>query len=120
MALLSIHHVQLALPEGGEDAARAFFPHLGFAEVPKPPALAARGGVWFEAGNVRLHLGVEQPFRPATKAHPAFEVSDLAAMTLRLRAAGIPVLADEGLPDHDRVYLQDPFGNRIELLERRQ
>lgn len=120
MKLLSLHHVQLALPPGGEAAARAFFPQLGFVEVPKPALLAGRGGVWFEAGDIRLHLGVEEPFRPATKAHPAFEVCGLTRLIDKLRAQGVPVAADDALPDYDRVYIADPFGNRIELLERCQ
>jgi catechol 2,3-dioxygenase-like lactoylglutathione lyase family enzyme len=107
------------MPAGGEDVARAFYGGLlGLPEVPKPPHLAARGGVWFERGGaLRLHLGVERPFAPARKAHPAFLVAALAILRGRLEAAGCHVLDDEPLPDFARCYVDDPFGNRIELLE---
>lgn len=113
----SLHHVQLAMPEGGEPQARAFYADvLGIPEVPKPAELAGRGGAWFETGTLRLHLGVETPFRPALKAHPAFQVTDLEAAAARLRDAGAPVSAPESLPGLHRVYTADPFGNRIEIL----
>ena len=117
--LLALHHVQLAMPEGGEDAARAFYGGLlGLPEVPKPPHLAARGGVWFEReGALRLHLGVERPFAPALKAHPAFLVAGLARLRRRLVDAGSAVVEDEPLPGFARCYVADPFGNRVELLE---
>jgi catechol 2,3-dioxygenase-like lactoylglutathione lyase family enzyme len=110
-----LDHVQLAMPAGREDDARAFYAgHLGISEVPKPDHLAARGGCWFEAGDAHLHLGVDPDFRPARKAHPALLVRGLTALTERLRAAGVPVT--EG--DPGQVYVDDPFGNRVELLER--
>jgi catechol 2,3-dioxygenase-like lactoylglutathione lyase family enzyme len=118
MRIGGLHHVQLAMPAGREDDARAFYDGLlGIPEVSKPPHLAARGGCWFERDNVRLHLGVEDDFRPARKAHPALLVDDLAALAETLRAAGVAVRADEPLPGFDRVYADDPFGNRIELLQ---
>jgi len=118
MEILRIEHVQLAMPPGQEDRARAFYAGLlGIPEVAKPPALAARGGAWFERGEVRIHLGVENDFRPARKAHPAFVVRDLAALASRLRAARVEVTEDGLFPGHDRIYVADPFGNRLELLE---
>ena len=114
----AIDHVQLAMPPGREDEARAFYGGLlGMEEVPKPPALAARGGVWFRSGEAQVHLGVEADFRSARKAHPALRVQGLATLVVRLRAAGIEVIDDEALPGHERVYVADPFGNRLELLE---
>ena len=120
MFLERIDHVQLAMPAGGETAARSFYADLlGLAEVPKPPELAKRGGAWFEKGEVRIHLGVEADFRPAKKAHPALIVHGLADLARRLRDAGVPVTEDALLPGYDRVYVDDPFGNRIELMERK-
>jgi catechol 2,3-dioxygenase-like lactoylglutathione lyase family enzyme len=118
MRILRIEHVQLAMPSGREDDARRFYAGvLGVPELPKPPHLAARGGVWFEQGEVKIHLGVEQDFRPAKKAHPALLVSDLPALAIALRAAGFSVVDDEPLEGYDRLYTADPFGNRIELME---
>ncbi|MEL7207271.1 MAG: VOC family protein [Actinomycetota bacterium] len=118
MGVEAIDHVQLAMPAGGEDEAVAFYEGvLGIARVPKPPRLAARGGCWFEDGPLKIHLGVEADFRPARKAHPALRVRDLPALVSRLRAAGVRVVDDEPLDGHERVYVDDPFGNRIELLE---
>jgi catechol 2,3-dioxygenase-like lactoylglutathione lyase family enzyme len=113
-----IDHVQLAMPAGGEDAARAFYADaLGLCEVTKPPHLARRGGCWFESGPVKIHLGVEAEFRPARKAHPALIVSDLAALVERLGARGYEVVEDQPLEGYDRRYVDDPFGNRIELMK---
>jgi len=118
--LIGIHHVQLAMPAGGEDAARGFYRDvLGLVEQPKPPDLAKRGGCWFENEVVRIHLGVDESFRPAAKAHPGLLVETLKPIVERCRAAGVQVASAEPLADHDRVYVTDPFGNRIELLERR-
>lgn len=114
----SIDHVQVAIPPDGEARARPFWRDLlGFAEVPKPPVMAARGGAWFEAGGVKVHLGVEPDFRANDKAHVAFVVSDVAALTERARAAGYRVRDDDPLPGHVRAFLYDPFGNRIEILK---
>ena len=118
MQILRLDHVQLAMPAGGEQAARDFYTGLlGIREVPKPPILAARGGCWFEEGNVKVHLGVEAGFRPAKKAHPAFLVSDLASLISRLQDAHHCVVKDEPIEGLQRAYVDDPFGNRIELLE---
>lgn len=118
MRVTRIDHVQLAMPPGHEDEARSFYSGLlGIDEAPKPPHLAARGGCWFERGNLKIHLGVETDFRPARKAHPALLVDDLPALVEVLRAAGAPVRDDEPLEGYDRVYVDDPFGNRIELME---
>lgn len=118
MRILKIDHVQLAMPRGEEEKARAFYGGLlGIPEVPKPPELARRGGVWFERGELKIHLGVEAEFRPALKAHPALLVTDLAALAERLRAAGVEVVSDGAMPGYRRVYAADPFGNRLELME---
>ena len=118
MSVIALDHIQLAMPAGREAEARAFYAGLfGLAEVEKPAALAQRGGCWFERGLVKVHLGVEPEFRPARKAHPAFLVEDLPALVASLAAAGHPALPDLELPGYDRVYGDDPFGNRIELMQ---
>jgi len=118
MPIVRIDHVQLAMPLGQEDRAREFYVGLlGIPEVAKPPILASRGGVWFENEGVKVHLGVEANFAPARKAHPALLVHGLGELVQRLRAAGLEVIDDELLPGYDRVYVADPFGNRLELLE---
>ncbi|MBY8975406.1 VOC family protein [Rhodobacteraceae bacterium NNCM2] len=120
MVIVALHHVQLAMPVGGEARVAAFYGDvLGFRPVLKPDHLAARGGCWFEAGPVRLHLGVEADFRPARKAHPALLVDDLAALKARLEAAGLIVTTDQPLTGFDRCYTEDPFGNRIELMQKK-
>ena len=116
--IAQIDHVQLAMPVGREADAIAFYEDLlGIPNVPKPAALAVRGGCWFEDGELRIHLGVEADFRPAKKAHPALRVVGLPELVQRLRSHGLVVRDDEMLPGHERVYVDDPFGNRIELLE---
>ncbi len=116
--IVGLHHVQLAMPPGEEEAARIFYRDvLGIPEREKPPHLAIRGGCWFENEHVRIHLGVEQPFRPARKAHPALLVEDLAAVVETLSAAGFAPEADQPLPGYHRLYVSDPFGNRIEFVE---
>jgi N-acetyltransferase len=118
--IVSIEHVQLAMPRGEEDKARGFYSGLlGLPEVAKPAELAKRGGVWFERGAVKVHLGVEAEFRAARKAHPAFLVHDLEGLVQRLREAGVEVVDDGLLPGYERVYVADPFGNRLELMERK-
>ena len=118
MTIVSLNHVQLAMPPGGEHQARLFYAGLlGLLEVPKPANLAGRGGAWFERGEVRVHLGVEADFRPARKAHPALLVDDLEALTKTLLAAGVATQEDEPLEGFERVYVSDPFGNRIELMQ---
>jgi catechol 2,3-dioxygenase-like lactoylglutathione lyase family enzyme len=115
--IAGLDHVQLAMPHGREGEARGFYAALlGIPEVPKPPALAARGGVWFEDGAVKVHLGVDPDFRPARKAHLGLLVDDLAGLAQRLRNAGYEVIED-GLAPGRRAYVSDPFGNRLELLQ---
>jgi catechol 2,3-dioxygenase-like lactoylglutathione lyase family enzyme len=117
-AILGLDHVQLAAPHGCEAEARRFYSDLlGLAELPKPPTLAAKGGVWFAVGEQALHIGVEQPFAPARKAHPALLVRDLDALAQRLARANIAVTWDDALPGYRRFYAADPWGNRIEFLE---
>lgn len=119
MPILSLDHVQLAMPPGGEAQARAFYATvLGLIEVPKPAHLAVRGGCWFERGAVRIHLGVDKDFRAARKAHPALLVDDLRALAAALIAAGFATRDGEPLEGYVRIDVNDPFGNRIELMER--
>jgi catechol 2,3-dioxygenase-like lactoylglutathione lyase family enzyme len=116
--LTSIHHVQLAMPMCSEETARRFYVDvLGMIELLKPSDLAKRGGCWFQSGAVQLHLGVENDFRPAKKAHPAFRCSDYAALVEQLRDSGIEVNEPDDIPGVRRCHIHDPFGNRIELLE---
>lgn len=106
------------MPAGNEEQARDFFVGvLGMREVPKPPTLAARGGAWFVAGGVEIHLGVDADFRPARKAHPAIEVTDLTVLAERFGDAGVEVTPDDEFPGYRRFYVDDPFGNRMEFLE---
>jgi catechol 2,3-dioxygenase-like lactoylglutathione lyase family enzyme len=117
--VLGLDHVQLAAPRGCEEEARHFFGAvLGLLEIQKPDALIGRGGVWFTLGEQELHVGVEEPFSPASKAHPALLVAPgkLDAIAERLRAAGARVRWDEAVPGSRRFYTEDPWGNRIELL----
>jgi catechol 2,3-dioxygenase-like lactoylglutathione lyase family enzyme len=114
VAVIGLDHVQVAAPPGCEAQARAFYGDaLGLAELEKPPALAARGGVWFACGAQQLHVGVEDPFTPARKAHPALLVADLDALVGRL---GGDVEWDDAIPGLRRCYVADPFGNRLELV----
>jgi catechol 2,3-dioxygenase-like lactoylglutathione lyase family enzyme len=118
MAVKSLNHVQLAMPPSREPEARAFYASLlGIPEVPRPPNLAKRGGCWFERASFKVHLGVEANFLSARKAHLAFIVDDLAVLSAALVRAGHPVRTDEPQEGHLRVYVDDPFGNRIELIE---
>lgn len=117
MTILGFEHVQLAMPAGREAQAREFYSRLlGIPETPKPPELAKRGGAWFESGSLKIHLGVDADFRPARKAHPALLVSDLRCLVERLREAGVDVVEDP-FEGYFRVYVADPFGNRLELME---
>lgn len=116
--ILGLDHLQLALPTGGEAEARRFYGEvLGLTEVAKPAPLISRGGCWLEGPGVVLHLGVEQDFRPARKAHPAFRVADLAECRRILEAAGAPIIPDDTLPNVRRFHTVDPFGNRIEFIQ---
>ena len=111
-------HVQIAAPEGCEDAARSYFGGiLGLEELEKPEALASRGGVWFECGAHQLHIGVDPDFRPSRKGHPAFRVRDFDAVRERFAAAGIATRDDAAMPGIRRFYVDDPFGNRLEFTE---
>ncbi len=117
--IVAIEHVQLAMPPGKEEQARDFYSGLlGIPEVPKPANLASRGGAWFESDKLKIHLGVEQDFAPARKAHPALVVRNLDTLIARLRESGVKIVDDEPLAGWLRVYVSDPFGNRIELMEK--
>jgi len=115
--LRAIDHVQIAIPPGGEDAARSFYRDLlGLTEVPKTGVQATRGGCWFESGAIKVHLGVEEPFRANKKAHVAFLVDDVSALADLAKAAGYETKSDGDLEGHERVFIYDPFGNRLEFL----
>ena len=117
--IIGIDHIQLAMPAGQEDKAREFYSGLlSIPEVPKPPELAKRGGVWFESGAVKVHLGVDPNFQPARKAHPGLLVRNLSELVWKLRESGIEVIDAEAMPGYEHVYATDPFGNRLELLEK--
>jgi catechol 2,3-dioxygenase-like lactoylglutathione lyase family enzyme len=118
MRIREIEHVQLAMPPGKESEARSFYESvLGIPEVSKPANLAKRGGCWFVRDALKIHLGVANDFRAARKAHPAFLVEDLPALKALIKAAGYGFEAAEPLAGYDRIYVNDPFGNRIELME---
>ena len=118
MRIVRLDHVQLAMPAGREAEARAFYEGLlGIPERAKPPELASRGGAWFECGALKIHLGVDPRFVPAHKAHPALVVEDLPALVAALEAAGHVVKRDRPSADGEQVYVDDPFGNRIEPME---
>lgn len=113
-----LDHVQLAAPKGSEEVARQFFSGiLGMTEILKPANLAVRGGVWFQAGAHQLHIGVQEDFTPATKAHPAFQVKSLELLRRHLIVKGIEMRDDEPLEGSIRFYVNDPFGNRLEFIE---
>jgi catechol 2,3-dioxygenase-like lactoylglutathione lyase family enzyme len=116
--IVRLDHVQLAMPRGGEATAIDFYEGiLGIPHVPKPPILAVRGGCWFESGELKIHLGVEDDFRPARKAHPALAVDDLGTLADHLRRHHVDVRDGDTVDGVNRVYVDDPFGNRIELLQ---
>jgi len=116
---LAIDHVQLAMPPGAEDAARVFYSGLlGMNEIPKPSELAKRGGCWFQSGSVQVHLGIEEDFRPAKKAHPALICSNYEELLSKLRQAGVAAPEANDIPGVRRCHVFDPFGNRIELIAR--
>jgi len=120
--VVGLHHVQVAAPPGCEDAARSFYGGLlGLPEIEQPPLLAARGGCWFSAGTAELHVGVEHPFRPAAKAHPALDVGSAAALealarTLQEAGADVRWADDAEIPGRRRFHVEDPWGNRLELI----
>lgn len=117
--ILGLDHVQVAIPAGAEDDARTFYGGLlGMTEIPKPPVLAVRGGCWFQCGMQQLHIGADKDFRAARKAHPALLVRGLTKLRARLQAAGCQLEPGEALEGVDRWMVYDPFGNRVELVER--
>lgn len=119
VSILGIDHVQLAMPPGGEDVARAFYAGvLGLTETPKPADLAKRGGCWFVGGTAHIHLGVEDGFAPARKAHPALLVDDLERLVAQLAKHGVQSTSGKPLAGYRRADIADPFGNRIELMQR--
>ena len=120
MKILSIDHIQIAMPAGEEERARTFYMGiLGFIEIPKPAKLAKRGGVWLQSENVQLHLGIEPNFHPARKAHPAFIVDDLNLLITKVQNAGCETdTTQPPLDGFKRAHVFDPFGNRIELMEK--
>lgn len=119
MPILNLDHVQIAIPVASEDRARAFYSGiLGFAEIEKPPQMAERKSIWFVGGTVNLHLGIEPEFHPAKRAHPAFVVEGLDAILAACARAGLSAKPDTSFNDFRRVHVFDPFGNRLELMER--
>jgi catechol 2,3-dioxygenase-like lactoylglutathione lyase family enzyme len=117
MTIVGLDHVQLAMPKGREEDADAFYRDLlGFTVVAKPEPLAARGGRWYEVGDVHVHLGVDADFRAATKAHPALVVDDLDALAARLEVSGVTPRWEDDQPGMRHFYVDDPFGNRLELI----
>ncbi len=118
MTVVGIDHVQVAAPPGCEQAARSFYGGLlGMAELPKPESIRARGGAWFQAGAQELHVGVEEPFSPARKAHPGLVVDDLGELADRLTAAGFDPQPDAAIAGVGRFFVDDPFGNRLEVRQ---
>lgn len=118
MAVVGLEHIQLAIPEGGEEKARKFFSDLlGMKEVPKPSNLSP-SGCWFKSGSLNLHVGVDPNFRPASKAHPALLVDDLEYIERQLVAAGYPIATDQPVAGYLRFFTYDPFGNRIEMMQK--
>lgn len=116
-----LDHIQIAAPPGCEEAAKEFFGViLGLREIEKPEALRSRGGCWFECGSQQLHVGVEQDFRPAKKAHPAFVAADLDELRRELLARGCKVVEDASIPEARRFFTDDPWGNRLEIVEQRR
>jgi catechol 2,3-dioxygenase-like lactoylglutathione lyase family enzyme len=116
----ALHHVLLAVPPGSEDTCRAFWSGvLGMIEIEKPPALARRGGCWFRAGAIEIHLGVDPDFQPLRKGHPGILVSGVRTLAAHLEGAGVPVRWNDDFPAYDRFYSTDPFGNRLEFMQPR-
>ncbi len=114
---ISLHHVQIAMPMGGEDRARAFYgAMIGLTETPKPEDMRKRGGCWFEGGTARIHLGIEEDFRPARKAHPALQISDFIALKQKLLDAGYEISPDNPIDGLSRFFVDDPFGNKVEII----
>ena len=119
MSVIGIDHVQLAMPAGQEEQARTFYRDvLGLPEAPKPADMITRGGCWFESSLVKIHLGVDKDFRAATKAHPGLLVNDLQAIAERCRERGFETFSAPPTEGYERTFVKDPFGNRIELLQK--
>jgi catechol 2,3-dioxygenase-like lactoylglutathione lyase family enzyme len=119
MPVIGLDHILIAIPEGGEDEARRFYVGLlGLTEIEKPASLAGRGGLWLMAGPMPIHIGTEPGFVPPKRAHPGFLIDDIKAMIAVLRNAGAELTFDVPLPGYDRVHVRDPFGNRLELLQK--
>ena len=119
MSVIGIDHVQLAMPAGREEEARGFYRDvLGIPERPKPADMAGRGGCWFESGAVKVHLGVDKDFRAAGKAHPGLLVDDLSIIAERCRKRGYVTTQAPAIEGYHHIYVSDPFGNRIELLQK--
>lgn len=118
MPILSLDHVQVAIPVGGENRAREFYGGiLGFTEIEKPAAMAGRNSIWFAAGPVNLHLGIEPDFHPAKRAHPAFVVDTLDDILAACQGAGLNTKPDTSFNGFRRAHVFDPFGNRLELMQ---
>ncbi len=116
---IAIDHVQLAIPPGGEERARAFYTEiLGLSEVLRPPEMAGRSGFWLAGGSLNLHIGIDPDFHPAPKAHPALLVVGLDEILARCEAAGVATKPDTSFHGFRRFHVFDPFGNRLELMER--
>ena len=116
---MSLHHVQVSGPAGCEDAMRSFYGGvLGMTELEKPDRLRARGGAWFRSGSLEIHVGIEEGFRPARKAHPGIAVADVEALAARVAASGASVEWDDSIPGVRRFHSTDPVGNRLEFQQR--
>ena len=117
--LVCLDHVQIAAPPGCDEAARRFYGGvLGLEEIPQPPVLRGRASCWFQCGSQEIHIGIEEDFRPARKAHPAFVVTDIARLMESLRERGLETREDFSLTDRRRFFVFDPWGNRLEFLQR--
>ena len=115
---MHLHHVQVSGPAGCEDTMRAFYVGvLGMTEVDKPERLRPRGGAWFRAGSAEIHVGIEEPFAPARKAHPGIAVADVDELARSIEASGAPVTWDENIPGLRRFHTSDPVGNRLEFQQ---
>jgi len=116
--IVRLHHVQITIPRGAEDAAREFYcEFMGLKEIPKPDSLAGRGGFWMELGEMQIHVGVEDvEKRENSKAHAAYLVDDLEFWRARLEMNGVKIIEGVPIPGYERFEFRDPFGNRVEFL----
>ncbi|MDB5321840.1 MAG: glyoxalase [Phycisphaerales bacterium] len=117
--VVGIHHVQITVPEGQDGAARDFYCNvMGLREIEKPKALKGRGGLWLAVGDLQVHVGVEIGVnQEATKAHVAYQVTDIAKWRDRLEKAGVTIVDSVAIPGFERFEFRDPFGNRVELIQ---